>query len=58
MIPAALAVVLAAVEAAQREHVTQPAAVVARIAVDLRNHGWTLAPLDQPEQPRLKRPAA
>ncbi|MFH8793829.1 hypothetical protein [Streptomyces sp. NPDC017941] len=59
MIPAALAVILATVEAAQHEHLTQPAALVARIAVDLRDHGWTLAPLDRPEQSRqLKKPAA
>lgn len=51
MIPAALAVVLAAVEDAQRDQVEQPAAVVARIESELRAHGWTLAPLHQPKQP-------
>ncbi|CAM5490139.1 hypothetical protein SROCM77S_03982 [Streptomyces rochei] len=49
MTPAALAVVRAAVEDAQRDHVEQPAAVVDRIATELRHQGWTLAPLEQPE---------
>ncbi|MEU0170168.1 hypothetical protein ABZ214_32755 [Streptomyces iakyrus] len=49
MTPAALAVVRAAVEDAQRDHVEQPAAVVDRIATELRDQGWTLAPLEQPE---------
>ncbi|WP_432194742.1 hypothetical protein [Streptomyces sp. bgisy027] len=47
MIPrAALAVVRAAVEDAQREHVPAEAAV-ARIVAELSDHGWTIAPLDQ-----------
>ncbi|WP_326728822.1 hypothetical protein [Streptomyces phaeochromogenes] len=50
MTPAALAVVRAAVEDAQRDHVEQPAALAARIIAELRDHGWTLAPLDQAEQ--------
>lgn len=51
MIPgAALAVVLAAVEDAQRQH-EDPEAAVVRIVADLRAEGWTLAPLDQAEQP-------
>lgn len=51
MIPgAALAVVLAAVEDAQREH-DDPEAAVVRIVADLRAEGWTLAPLNQVEQP-------
>lgn len=47
MIPrAALAVVRAAVEDAQRED-DQAEAVVARIVAELRDHGWTIASLDQ-----------
>ncbi|MGC9536594.1 hypothetical protein [Streptomyces sp. UG1] len=50
MIPgAALAVVLAAVEDAQREH-DGPEATVVRIVADLRAEGWTLAPLNQAKQ--------
>ena len=50
MIPrAALAVVRAAVEDAQREH-DDPEAAVARIVTELREQGWTLAPLDRAEQ--------
>ncbi|MEU4986599.1 hypothetical protein [Streptomyces sp. NPDC021969] len=49
MIPrAALAVVRAAVEDAQREH-DQAEAAVGRIVAELREHGWTIAPVDQPE---------
>ncbi|HEY1179058.1 MAG TPA: hypothetical protein VGF17_23130 [Phytomonospora sp.] len=44
MIPAALAVVRAAVEDAQRDHVDQVEEVVARIEADLLAEGWTLAP--------------
>lgn len=51
MTPAALAVVRAAVEDAQRDEVEQPAAVVARIEAELRAHGWTLTPLHQGKQP-------
>lgn len=51
MIPgAALAVVRAAVEDAQRER-DDPEAAVVRIVADLRAEGWTLAPLDQVEKP-------
>ncbi|MBT2381977.1 hypothetical protein J7E90_33070 [Streptomyces sp. ISL-111] len=51
MIPfAALAVVRAAVEDSQRGH-DQAEAAVARIVIELRDQGWTLAPLDQAEQP-------
>ncbi|MBI0298714.1 hypothetical protein JBE04_30705 [Streptomyces sp. PRKS01-29] len=50
MIPrAALAVVRAAVEDAQREH-DQAEAAVERIVAELRDHGWTIAPLDRAEQ--------
>lgn len=49
MNPAALAVIRAAVEDAQRDHVEQPAAVAERIATELRHHGWTFAPLAQSE---------
>lgn len=44
MIPAALAVVRAAVENAQRDDVDQVEEVVARIEAELRAEGWTLAP--------------
>ncbi|ALM38211.1 MULTISPECIES: hypothetical protein [Streptomyces] len=44
--PAALAVVRAVVEDAQREQ-DQAEDVVARIVAELRDHGWTIAPLDQ-----------
>ncbi|MFE1332065.1 hypothetical protein [Streptomyces microflavus] len=47
---AAVAVVRAAVEDSQREH-DQAEAAVARIVVELHRQGWTLAPLDQAEQP-------
>jgi hypothetical protein len=47
--PAALAVVRAAVEDAQRAH-DDPEAAVVRIVADLHAQGWTLAPLDQAEQ--------
>lgn len=47
MTPAALAVVRAAVEDAQRDQVEQPAAVVARIVAELRDQGWTLTPTGQ-----------
>ncbi|MEU0719070.1 hypothetical protein ABZ498_18065 [Streptomyces lavendulocolor] len=47
MIPgAALAVVRAAVEDAQREH-DDPEAAVARIVTELRDHGWTIGPVEQ-----------
>ncbi|MEU5136718.1 MULTISPECIES: hypothetical protein [Streptomyces] len=44
MIPAALAVVRAAVENAQRDDVDQVEEVVARIEAELLAEGWTLAP--------------
>ncbi|MEU2759365.1 hypothetical protein [Streptomyces sp. NPDC007094] len=47
---AAVAVVRAAVEDSQREH-DQAEAAVARIVIELHHQGWTLAPLDQAEQP-------
>ncbi|GHA19758.1 hypothetical protein ACFOOM_09960 [Streptomyces echinoruber] len=52
MIPrAALAVVRAAVEDAQREHDDQAEAVVARIVTELRDQGWTIIAAP-PEQDR------
>lgn len=50
MIPgAALAVVRAAIEDAQRDH-DQAEAAVKRIVAELRDHGWTITPLDGTEQ--------
>ncbi|MEV0559431.1 hypothetical protein AB0I27_39045 [Streptomyces sp. NPDC050597] len=47
MIPgAALAVVRAAVEDARRED-EQAEAAVARIVAELRDHGWTITPVEQ-----------
>ncbi|MFG2650937.1 hypothetical protein [Streptomyces sp. NPDC048436] len=46
MTPAALAVVRAAVEDAQREH-DQAEAAAARIVAELRDQGWTITRLDQ-----------
>ncbi|MEU9306932.1 hypothetical protein [Streptomyces sp. NPDC048256] len=43
MIPAALAIVRAAVEDAQRDDVEQVEEVVARIEAGLQAEGWTLA---------------
>lgn len=47
--PAALAIVRAAVEDAQREH-DQAEAAVTRIITELRDQGWTIAPLNQADQ--------
>ncbi|MFD7647852.1 hypothetical protein [Streptomyces albidoflavus] len=44
MSPAALAVIRAAVEDAQRDDVDQAEDVVARIEAALRAAGWTLTP--------------
>ncbi|MEI5099022.1 hypothetical protein RB200_10730 [Streptomyces sp. PmtG] len=49
MTPAARAIVLAAVEDAQREHVDHPSAVVARIEAELRDQGWTITQREQAE---------
>ncbi|MFD4305037.1 hypothetical protein ACFWRY_20250 [Streptomyces albidoflavus] len=44
MSPAALAVIRAAVEDAQRDDIDQAEDVVARIEAGLRAAGWTLTP--------------
>ncbi|WP_183154542.1 hypothetical protein [Streptomyces shenzhenensis] len=44
MTPAAIAVVRAAIEDAQRDQVEQAEEVVARIEAELLAEGWTLSP--------------
>lgn len=50
MTPAAVAVMLGAIEDAHRDHVDHPLAIVARIEAELRDQGWTITRLDQAEE--------